>query len=182
MIGPILPFLVSIPGWIRRWIHAFCASRAGSDRLPAGIAGINTLVNRRMLRLGPADDISVLISHLDENAERNRVRIAEQCASLLPGQRPPSSLLYRTRVVAMIDPEILGVLLSFSHPEDLDRVFEMLAELRDDPAGLTTAAAAIAGSYLERGLEHAGRLVDQCPLAGLNPDLSRLIGAKAPES
>jgi hypothetical protein len=166
MIGPILPFLASIPNWIRGWIHGLCAGRKDSNGLPSGISGINALVNRRMLRLGPRDDISVMICHLDENAERNRNRIAEQWASLHPGQRPPSSLPHRPAVLAMIDPEILGVLLSFAHPDDLDRVFEMLADLRDDPASVTATATAIASSFLERGLEHAGRPNAQCPLAG----------------
>ncbi|MGB5588525.1 MAG: hypothetical protein WBN78_12185 [Gammaproteobacteria bacterium] len=166
MIGPILPFLASIRGWVDSRIHGLCARREDSQGRLKGISGVNRLFSRLMLNPGPRDDICAVIDRLDENADRNRKRIAEQWAEIRAGERPPPSLLYRPAILATIDPEILGVLLSFADPDDLDRVFGVLAELRDDPAALDATATGIASCYLERGLEHAGRPVAHCPLKG----------------
>ncbi len=166
MFGPILPLLARIPASLRRWLRRRRAGRQLSARIPDGIPGINTLVSRRTLDLGRDDDISAIISRLDANAERNRNRIALQWSRLRPGERPPPELLFRPIVLEMVDPEILGVLLSFAHPNDLDRIFERLVELRYDPAAVARAAASLAGAFLERGLDSAGIPLREAPFAG----------------
>lgn len=163
MFGPILPLLAQMPGSLLRWLRQRRARQQLSERVPQGISGINTLVSRRTLDLGPDDDISGIIARLDANAERNRNRIALQWARLAPGERPPPELLFRPIVLEMIDPAILGVLLSFAHPNDLDRIFERLVGLRYDPAAVARAAGALAGAYLDRGLDAVGTPLHQVP-------------------
>ncbi|MGD8976224.1 MAG: hypothetical protein PVG91_01400 [Gammaproteobacteria bacterium] len=166
MFGPILPLLAQIPGSLWRWLRGDRARHKLSARIPEGVPGINTLVTRRILDLGPDDDITTIISRLDANAERNRNRIALQWSSLSPGEHPPPELLFRPIVLEMVDPEILGVLLSFAHPNDLDRIFERLVELRYDPAAVARAAASLAGAFLERGLDAVGKPLHEAPFAG----------------
>lgn len=174
MIGPILPLLAQLPGSLWRLLRRRRARRQLSARVPRGISGINTLVSRRTLDLGPDDDILALVARLDANAERNRNRIALQWSRLAPGERPPPELMFRPIVLEMIDPEILGVLLSFAHPSDLDRIFERLVELRYDPAAVVRAATSLAGAFLERGLDSAGRPLHEAPFPG--GPLNQMLG------
>lgn len=165
MFGPILPLLAQIPRSLGRCWRQRSAKRQLSMRVPEGIAGINTLVSRRSLRLNSTDDISAIIARLDANAERNRNRIVLEWSMLAPGERPPPALLFRPIVLEMIDPEVLGVLLSFAHPHDLDRIFEQLVALRYDPVAVTRAATDLAGRYLDRGLDAVGEPLYRRPLA-----------------
>ncbi len=165
MFGPILPLLAQIPRSLGHCWRRRRAKRQPSVRVPAEIAGINTLVSRRSLRLHAADDIASIIARLDANAERNRNRIVLQWSMLAPGERPPPALLFRPAVLEMIDPEVLGVLLSFAHPNDLDRIFEGLVGLRYDPLAVARAATDLAGRYLDRGLDAVGEPLCRRPLA-----------------
>jgi len=166
MFGPFLPLLARVPASMWRWLRGRRAKRRLSARIPEGIPGINTLVTRRTLDLGPDDDITAVISRLDANAERNRNRITLQWSRLRPGEHPPRELMFRPIVLEMVDPEILGVLLSFAHPNDLDQIFERLVELRYDPAAVARAAASLAGAFLERGLDAVGKPLHQAPFSG----------------
>lgn len=181
MFGPILPLLARIPRSLGQCCRQRRAKRRLSARVPAEIAGINTLVSRRSLKLNASDDIAAIIARLDANAERNRNRIVLQWSMLAPGERPPPALLFRPIVLEMIDPEVLGVLLSFAHPNDLDRIFEGLVGLRYDPLSVARAATDLAGRYLDRGLDAVGEPLYRRPLAGASVDETVGLGRTDPD-
>jgi len=181
MFGPIITLLAQVPRSLGHCLRQRRAKRQLSKWIPGGIAGINTLVSRRSLKLNASDDIAAIIARLDANAERNRNRIVLQWSMLAPGERPPPALLFRPIVLEMIDPEVLGVLLSFAHPNDLDRVFEGLVGLRHDPLALACAATDLAGRYLDRGLDAVGEPVYRRPLAGACVDETLGLGRTDPD-
>lgn len=182
MFGPIIPLLAQIPRSLGHCLRRRRAKRQLPRWIPGGIAGINTLVSRRSLKLNADDDIAAIIARLDANAERNRNRIVLQWSMLAPGERPPPALLFRPIVLEMIDPEVLGVLLSFAHPNDLDRIFEGLVGLRYDPLAVARAATDLAGRYLDRGLDAVGEPLYRWPLAGASVDETLGLGPTDPDS
>jgi hypothetical protein len=152
---------------LRRLIELRRAVRAGLVRLAghADHAAERRTGSHPFADSGDAPEPTAgIVRALDANARRNNASLEAALRAWRRLGRAPDHLRYRMQVAAMIDPEVLGTLMSFAHPDDVPLVFESLVALRDEPLAVQAAAETLAMQYVARGFDHVGRRMAEVPL------------------